>query len=209
MRSYLASTSLFIIATAPCHGQVVGSAKQVQQCAAPADLWTVNPQRFGSVHLIPIRPGLYSFTLLATIGRAPGAATTGTLDLWGAPSSRRHPPNRRITFVYNGAADLDLHRVGSPSVAYPVSSRDPGSPGVELSYDGDTHAVSLDLGNAFSPDTMRLDVGTILWVTARRLCQFYRAVEGRWAHTRTCRWLFLRVVAVPTSGAPWWCLTSA
>ncbi len=134
------------------------------------------PQRFGSVHLIPIRPGLYSFTLLATIGRAPGAATTGTLDLWGAPSSRRHPPNRRITFVYNGAADLDLHRVGSPSVAYPVSSRDPGSPGVELSYDGDTHAVSLDLGNGFSPDTMRLDVGTILWVLRADSVSF----TGRW-----------------------------
>jgi hypothetical protein len=138
------------------------------------DLWKAPSQEFASTQAIPLRAGWYDLVLVATAGPAVGGEARGRLNLWVVPQRRRHPENRAITFLYDGATDIDLAKVGSPSVAYPVSSTNRDEPGVEVSYNGST--ISLDFGNAWSPTLMRMDQGTLLWVLAMDSTH----TRGRW-----------------------------
>jgi len=146
------------------------------QCTSPDSLWSVAPQRFDAPSDVPLRAGRYRLTMVAAVDSTQQLTAVGSLELWTAPPDRRHPPNRSITYFLQGASDIDLARVGSPSVAYPVSSRAPDSAGVELSYDAESGTVEAWLGNSYSPALMRMDQGTVLLI----LTADSTRVRGRW-----------------------------
>ena len=152
------------------------------ECKAPSDLWSRQPQHFPTVRAVPLRVGTYRLIMGVTGGRDSGSVATGSLDLWAV---RRlvHPPNHHVTYQMRGASNIDLSRIGSPSVAYPVSSRAPDSAGVEVSYNAVDRTLSFDLGAAYLPGVALFDQGTVMWVLAADSS----SVFGRWADAGLAR----------------------
>jgi hypothetical protein len=149
-----------------------------QRSCAPVDsLWSHAPQRFAAPKAIPLAAGPHRFILVTTAGRALGGRASGTLQLQSPTQSVAADSADTSIIVLAGASDIDLRRVGSPSVAYPVSSRQADSAGVVVIYNGRDHTASLVLGNAPSDAVVRVDQGTVLWV----LRADSLTVRGRWA----------------------------
>ncbi|MGH7627294.1 MAG: hypothetical protein ACREOJ_18505 [Gemmatimonadaceae bacterium] len=118
-------------------------------------------------------PGTYLFLAVASDSANPDTVA-GTLVLLPTDSAHRRfkvlPGQKRFTtYILYGHTDVDVHKYGE--LVVPAASRDPDTPGVQVTSDG-----LMVIGNPMTTKGMAFDAGIFLRIQHVDTLSF----SGRW-----------------------------